>query len=176
MKRISWILLGVFAALLSLTLLLERKEPEAIAPSAIQDKETIFLLEKKENTPLIFLDIRRGDDIFQMARGEDGFWRVDLPEGVKDVELGVLESAASQVLSIPLEEADLSLDWEDVAGQNQDEIACVTVRYADEMASTFLVGGLTHSGNGYYVQYEGKIGIIAVNNFNVLFQLFDLAS
>ena len=176
MKRAIWVSVGVFAALLALTLFLEKKEPETISPTVMPEEETLFLLEKKEDAPLVFFEITRGDDIFRMARGEEGFWDVKLPEGAKEIEQGMLESAASQVLAIPLVAADLPLNWEDVEGQKQAQTTRVTVRYADETSSAFRVGGLTHSGNGYYVQYDEKIGIIAVYNMDALFQLLVLAS
>ena len=176
MKKAVWFFVGIFVLLLAITLFLERKEPETIAPTAMPEEEMLFLLKKKADAPLVFLEITRGDDIFRMRRGEGGLWEVDLPEDAKNVEQGILESAASQVLAIPLVAADLPLNWEDVEGQKQAETARVTVRYADETGSAFWVGDLTPSGNGYYVQYDDKIGIIETYNFDVLFQLFDINS
>lgn len=173
MKKAAWVFVGVFVLLLAITLFLEREEPETIAPTAVPEEETLFLLKKKADAPLVFLEITRGDDIFRMRRAEGGLWEVDLPEDAKKLEQGMLESAASQVLSIPLVAADLPLNWEDVGGQKQAETARVTVRYADEIGSAFWVGDLTPSGNGYYVQYDDKIGIIETYNFDVLLQLFD---
>lgn len=172
MKKTVWVFIGVFALLLATALFLEKKESETIAPTVTPEEKTRFLLEKKADAPLVLLEITRGDDIFRMRRGEDGFWTVELPKDAEAIEQGMLESAASQALAIPLVAADLPLNWEDVEGQKQTETGRVTVRYADDGISIFWVGDLTPSGNGYYVQYDDKIGIVETYNLDVLFQLF----
>lgn len=177
MRKTTWLAVGVFAALFALTLYLNgRESPDAPLPPTASAEAPLFLLEEEEGNPLVFVQMRRGEEIFQMRRGEDGLWVVELPEDAPDPEAGMLEGAASQLLAIPLVAADLTVSEADVGLQKQTEAGVVSVKFADGTESAFRVGDPTPSGQGYYVEYDGKIGIVASYNLDALFQLFALVS
>lgn len=173
MQKAIWVALSVLAALLGLTIYLDgRESEEVVIPTAVVADEAVFLLEAKDDAPLVYVEMRRGEEVFQMTRGEDGLWVAELPEDAPDLEAGMLEGAASQLLALPLVATDLNVSGADVGMQNQAEVAFVSVRFADGMESAFRVGESTPSGKGYYVEYDGKIGIVASYNLDALFQLF----
>jgi len=175
MRKTTWLAVGVFAALFALALYLNGREPpDAPLPPTASAEAPLFLLEEEEGNPLVFVQMRRGEEIFQMRRGEDGLWEVELPEDAPDFESGALEGAVSQLLAIPLVATDLTVGEADVGLQKQTEAGVVSVQFADGTESTFWVGNPTPSGKGYYVKYDGGIGIVASYNLDALSQLFVL--
>ena len=169
MRRSIWILLALLAVLLALTLFLENREvePVPLVENSILTPDFLF---SAENGIVMSLKIANADEygVF-LQRGADGLWEAIEPEGV-EVEQGMVEAAASQVLALPLLAEELSISPVDVGIGKQAPL--VEVGFADDAVSVFRVGDPTLSGSGYYIQYEEeKIGIVSRDSIDSLFRL-----
>lgn len=174
MRRTTQVFLALLAALLALTLFLENREaePPPLADASVLAPKFLF---SAENGPVLSIRIENVDQatIF-LKRNATGLWEVIEPEDA-EIEQSMIESAASQVLALPLLAEELRLSPVDLGLQKP--VTLVEVGFGNEYLSVFRVGDITPSGSGYYIQYaEETIGIISrdsIESFLKLLLLFE---
>jgi len=171
MKRSTWIVLGLFLLLASLTIYLNQKEPATeeteITPSATAE----FLLSDSDGLPTrISIESDTGEQVV-IARKETGEWAVKQPLEA-EADQGAAEAAATQlkalrVISHP--EVD-----PDIVGLNRPSYTMI-VKLTSGSEKTVRIGELAPTGSGYYANTNNseEVLILSQNGLDSLLNLLE---
>lgn len=148
MRRSTWILLIVFAALVGLFFYLDR-QGDASQEDLDTDSETVeFLFTGKSGIPLgIEISETDGQNV-EIARNEEGSWMLIQPTE-SEADQGMAEAAASQVTSLRI------LSTLDLAPDNAGLVPPsyrMTISFSSGETENLDIGDLTPTGTGYYAR------------------------
>ncbi|NOZ00097.1 MAG: DUF4340 domain-containing protein [Chloroflexi bacterium] len=171
MRRPTWILLAILAALIGLAWYLNQSkpgaEPDVAAPTATVSAHYFFA---PENGILTSIRIESATgEVVAVERGADGTWMVTEPRE-SEADQGAVEAASAQLsaLRVALETIDAPLG---VVGL-QPASYTLTVAFSGGAPHTVLIGDGTPSGSGYYVQKDGgAISIVDKYGLDALLRL-----
>lgn len=148
MKRSTWILLIVFAALVGLFFYLDRKGNASQDDLELDSQSVDFLFTDNSGIPLGIEISDTEENKVEIARNEEGSWMLIQPTE-SDADQGMAEAAASQVTSLRI------LSTLDLAPEDAGLVPpsyLVTVNFSSGETSGFEVGDLTPTQSGYYVR------------------------
>ena len=169
-KKQTWILLVLFAALAGFALFLKYKpssetEPEATLPPTSEPVEFLFPAEEGVITSML-IQSREGD-VIGVERGESG-WMVTQPVETEATQASV-EEAASQVAALTVLNR---LDLDPAVVGLKSPAYTITVGFSSGKFYIAQVGDVTPTESGYYVRKDdGSIIVIDKYGMDALINL-----
>lgn len=150
-RRNTWILLVVLAALIGFSFFLTNQKAKQAA-NATPTTGTLMLFNSSEGSPS---DIKISDSSgksVEILRSSSGTWGVQAPI-VTAADQGSAEAAATQISAIRiLNNVQLGLD---VVGLDKPSYT-INITFTGSNTHKLLVGSVTPIQNGYYVQLDGS--------------------
>lgn len=155
-RRTTWIVFGIFILVTAMAIFLVRSPSSPISLAAVTPSPTAtpVLFEGWESslvTSLELVDTSAGAT--RLVRQADGTWKNEsLSAGV---DAGLVEQLLSELLATRIL-TQLPADYalESLALDEPDRI--ITLERADGKIARLAIGGLTPTGNGYYVRLDGN--------------------
>lgn len=169
-KKQTWILLALFAALAGFALFLKyspssKTDAEATLPPTTEPVEFLFPAEEGVVTSIL-IQSREGE-VFGVERSEDA-WVVTQPVETEAIQASV-EEAASQVLALTVLNR---LDLDPAVVGLKSPAYTITVGFSSGTFATAEVGDVTPTKSGYYVRKEdGSILVIDKYGMDALINL-----
>jgi len=164
-RRPTWILLIILLILVGAAWYLSRAEVEQAGATPTPAKLYLFTAEDGLVSS-IKIESKAGE-VVVVTRGADGMWFIAQPEQ-GDADQGLAESAATQMTTL---QVLTELEIEPGTVGLKPAAYTVTVGFTSAKERTFLVGDLTPTDSGYYVQKDdgrmvivGRYGIDALLN------------
>jgi hypothetical protein len=169
MKRVTWIVLVIFLALVGLLLYLERNPPATDVTEATPTSVVEYLFDETAGLPTsIAIEAKTGEQV-AIERNEAGEWVLKQPIEA-EANQGSAEAAASQLKALRVisrpevtpEEAGLG-----------DPSYVLTVKMTGGAEEVVRIGALTPTGSGYYTNINGsnEILIVSQTGLDALFTL-----
>lgn len=164
-KRNTWLLLALFAALAGFAVYLNNK-PETAAPKAdATPSATVapveFLFPAQEGVVTSLLIESREGEVVRVARGQDG-WTLTRPLEAK-ADPGPMESAASQVTALTVVSR---LDLDPAVVGLKSPAYVITVGFSSGRSVRAEIGDETPTGTGYYVRKDDG-SILVINKYGL---------
>ncbi len=171
-KRSTWVLLAIFAVLLAVVLLLPKfkgteAEPTPTETPAIASPFTFAVGDVVE----FRVDNRIAGNTLIFKRGEDNTWKLVQPEE-ELAESNNVEGVVAGIVNINLLSKIDPAPPADVSGLNSPMYS-VTIVNKNGDEEGLLIGNLTPTSSGYYVQADD--GQVYVADQNNTYQAIDLA-
>jgi len=171
MKRATWILLIVFAALLGLFFYLDRKggASQSDLESGTETAGAVSFIFTDQNGIPLGIEISDTDgNIVEIARNEEGTWMLKQPTE-SEADQGLAEAAASQVTALRIL-STLELAPEDAGLVPPSYV--MTVNFSSGESFGLEIGDLSPTQSGYYaritdseiIQVVSKPGIDSLLN------------
>lgn len=170
-KRNTWFLLALFAALAGFAVYLNYK-PETDAPQADATPSATaapveFLFPAQEGAVASLLIESREGEAVRVARGQDG-WTLTRPLEA-EADPGPVEAAASQVAALTVVNR---LDLDPAVVGLKSPAYVITVGFGSGRSVRAEIGDETPTGTGYYVRKEdGSILVIDKFGLDALLEL-----
>jgi hypothetical protein len=168
-KRSTWILLALLFLVILAYIAINRTSKETSTNSVPTTASTNFLFTQADGILQGILITDNQNGIVQLVRGEDGIWKITQPQSMA-ADQAKSEAAATQVGALKIiTNLENELKLEDVGINNPSNTIKLT--FNDGSNHVLLIGALTPSTSGYYVQLDsgdiyviGKSGIAALLN------------
>lgn len=168
-RRSTWILLVIFAALVGLTIYLQKnKEATQEMASTFPTPSVKTLFSAEEGLPFrIHIEASTGETV-EVARNVDNVWVLKMPiEAAADQ--GLVEGAASQITSLRvLNEVQLGPE---VVGLDRPAYL-LKISFTNGKEHEVAIGSLTPTESGYYVRVDqGQTVIVTKSGIDSLIEL-----
>lgn len=149
-RRSTWIVLLVLAAVVGFSLYLKDQQSKAAArPTPTESSSALF--PASDGSPTNIKIVASAGNLVEIGRDQAGTWVVKAPLSMAADQAGA-EAAATQVTGLRvLAKVQLGLD---IVGLNQPSDT-LTVTFSSGKTHTLLVGSVTPIQNGYYSQLDG---------------------
>lgn len=166
MKRSTWILLIIFAAIVGLFFYLNRQggaSQDDVELEAENSQPVEFLFTDESGVSL-GINISDTDGNFvEIARNQDGVWMLKQPTE-SEANQGMAESAASQLTSLRiLSRLDLALEYAGLVPPSY----LVTVNFSSGEIFTVEIGDLTPTQSGYYARLSMGDEVLVISKSGV---------
>ncbi|MDI6768361.1 MAG: hypothetical protein QMD04_01640 [Anaerolineales bacterium] len=167
-KRPTLILLIVLALVIAAFFYLDERPLKATAPTPTAIKSS-FLIPKDYGalTRIHILDAQ--GNRLRMGRDASGNWALSQPE-LAAANQSQAEAAETQFFALSVLTTLETSPALDVIGLNPPAYT-ITLGFLDDTQKVLEVGGLTPTGSGYYVSFEGKIYVISQSSINAVLGL-----
>jgi len=161
-RRSTIIVILILAALVALAFYLQRAKPEEQAqstPTAVQKFLFAF------DSPVQGMRLEHsGSGVVEIERDPDGKWVMTSPP-TEATDIGAVEAAVSQLLSIPIV-SDLPQAPDLESAGLADPTYRVLIRLEDGSQELISVGKETPTGSGYYVLVSNR-GMFVVSKYSL---------
>jgi len=170
-KRNTWILLVLFAALVGFALFQKYKPPKEEPAEDVTPTATIapveFLFPAEEGVVTSILIESKEGEVIGVERGDEG-WVVTKPVEA-NADQGPVEAAASQATALTIINR---LDIDPAAAGLESPAYTITIGFANGNVFTAEIGDETPIGSGYYARKDGgKILVISKDGIDALLNL-----
>ncbi len=149
-RRSTWIVLIVLAALVAFSFYLTRqKSQEAARPTPTEGSSPLF--PSSDGSPTDIKIVASAGNLVEIGRDQTGSWIVKAPVSMAADQAGA-EAAATQVTGLRvLSNVQLGLD---VVGLDKP-VDTLTATFSSGKTHTLLIGSVTPIESGYYCQLDG---------------------
>lgn len=172
MKRPTWILLTIFAALAGLLFYLNRQKgasQEDLEFETETSQPVEFLFTDESGIPMGIEITDTDGNVVEMVRNEEGTWLLKQPTET-EANQGMAEASASQVTALRiLSTLDLAPEYAGLVPPSY----LVTVKFSSGESFTVDIGDLTPTQSGYYARMamNDKIHVISKSGVDSLLTL-----
>ena len=151
-RRSTWVVLVIFAALVAVLVFWQRSKENAPAePTSTPAQASLFDL----NADITYLRLEKvGGAVVEMERGEDGIWQLTWPLAEK-TDVGAVQNAVTQLLSLRILTTLNTIPGLDTIGLASPAYR-ILIGLDDGSQVTINVGDSTPTGSGYYVVVSGR--------------------
>jgi len=163
----TWITLILLAALIGITVYLNRKK-ENTAEATPTSEEITYVFAATEGTASS-IEIKPADsELVRIARNEQNAWAIELPLEA-EANQGLAEAAATQISALKvISPIDGKLD---VFGLDHPAYI-ITIKFSGDKQHTLEIGDSTPTNSGYYVRVDkDKMMITDLSGIDSLLQL-----
>jgi hypothetical protein len=166
-RRNTWILLILLAALVGFAFYLKNQKAKTIA-QATPTLGIVYLFNSSEGTPNDIKIVDSTGNSVEVSRNSSGTWELKAPTEAA-ADQGSVEAAATQVSALRILN-DVQLG-PDVVGLDKPSYV-FTVAFSSNQTHKLTVGSVTPIQDGYYVQLDGsKIQIVEKQGLDALLGL-----
>ena len=158
-RKQTWILIVVFAALLAVAFYLQKNPLPDAADATPSPTAQAHLLEGWQPSDIIQIELRSGQSgSVQVLRDEESGWMLG-PESGAPIEGGKVEAIRSEIAEM-LVQAALPAGYDLEAVGLADPAHTLILTKASGEQSEIRVGGATPTASGYYVQVDQQAPVV----------------